>query len=510
MKIHITTDETNLVQLKTSQKFMSITERLKFQREKCKQFKFLLKERLYNSLSQAIYVIFNTPHLILKLFLFVSVIGSSGLAAFLVIQSIINFFSHEVITNSRTLFETPTLFPKVTICNLNMFTTEYSFNFLQEINSSYNIYKYYDQLKNVSFIQRFLIKSNFFFLAQGILNGNNFNQDDRKLLAHNLSDILFNCNFNANPCNASDFVEKFDPWYGNCYEFNGGRDLKKIITPGWFNGLQLEVYVNFYEKLNAINSLWGGLGALIRIDNSSYLVDHDLNGITIQSGLQTNIIVDRSFKFMLAKPYSTCEVDSNSVKDDFNSDLFNLIAQSQYQYSQQLCFIQCYQRELVRVCNNTDSAFLSLYNVPPALSNEQIECVFGVYADKYQTETFLEQICLPLCPLECNKTEYKVTLTTSYLLGDDYVDYIKNNKQLLNDFVNRTLDTEVAAKSLIKVNIFYDTLSYTLTTETPKVDIVSLLASIGGNLGLFLGVSVFSLFELVDVFIQVYFIYKEK
>jgi hypothetical protein len=51
----------------------------------------------------------------------------------------------------------------------------------------------------------------------------------------------------------------------------------------------------------------------------------------------------------------------------------------------------------------------------------------------------------------------------------------------------------------VRVNIFYDSLSYVETTESPQMDLISLLASIGGNLSLFLGVSVLSLFELVEV-----------
>ncbi len=53
-------------------------------------------------------------------------------------------------------------------------------------------------------------------------------------------------------------------------------------------------------------------------------------------------------------------------------------------------------------------------------------------------------------------------------------------------------------------------MSYELSTESPKMDIVSMLASIGGNLGLFLGVSVFSLCELVEVAIEVYHVKQAK
>jgi hypothetical protein len=46
------------------------------------------------------------------------------------------------------------------------------------------------------------------------------------------------------------------------------------------------------------------------------------------------------------------------------------------------------------------------------------------------------------------------------------------------------------------------------STESPKMNIVSLLASMGGNLSLFLGVSVFTLAEIVEVVIEIYFIVK--
>ena len=93
-------------------------------------------------------------------------------------------------------------------------------------------------------------------------------------------------------------------------------------------------------------------------------------------------------------------------------------------------------------------------------------------------------------------------------MGDDFADYIKNNKNLSSDFIRTTISPTTAANSVVKVNIFYDSMSYELSTESPKMDIVSLLASIGGNLGLFLGVSVFSLCELIEVAIEIYFVKK--
>jgi hypothetical protein len=74
---------------------------------------------------------------------------------------------------------------------------------------------------------------------------------------------------------------------------------------------------------------------------------------------------------------------------------------------------------------------------------------------------------------------------------------------LSSDFINRSIqDENVISKSVVKLNIFYDTLSYTNYEESPQWDIISLLASIGGNLGLFLGVCMFSLGELLVTLIE--------
>ena len=112
-----------------------------------------------------------------------------------------------------------------------------------------------------------------------------------------------------------------------------------------------------------------------------------------------------------------------------------------------------------------------------------------------------------MCPLECNRTEYKAIMSFNELNGDFYLETLKERKSLLADFSNPTeITQEIAKESFVTVNIFYDSLSYSVSTESPQMDVISLLANIGGNLSLFLGVSVFSLFEIVEVLIEIYFI----
>jgi hypothetical protein len=246
-----------------------------------------------------------------------------------------------------------------------------------------------------------------------------------------------------------------------------------------------------------------GVGAVIRIGNSSYSTYDSTNGIFLSPGFGSFITVDREFKSMLPKPYSNCEVDSNSPAYRANSKFYNLIGQSEYAYSQQLCFSQCLQDYFISKYKCAYPNMLSLFNVTQC-DQSILDIITG--NDTIFDDDYIRNTCTHMCPLECNQTLYKTSISSYQLNGNEFIFNITNNSNLALDFVNRTIDATTARESFVQVNIFYSSLSYTSTTESPQMDLVYLLASIGGNLGLFLGVSVFSLCEIVQVLIEIYFI----
>ena len=460
-----------------------------------------LKANTRTELFEILLKIFHSPHIHIQAYLLLFVLVTSALASFTVVQSCVSYFSYQVTTNARTIYETPTLFPKITICNLNMFTTQYALDFLTGIDGSIlNLDTIPSNLTNAESNE---LVNYIFYQALNIAVTKNFTEQERQMFSHSFDDILLTCYFNGQLCTANDFIAVFDSAYGNCLVFNSDNKIKTSSVAGSLYGLQLQIYTGFNENLTKFNSYVGGRGLLVRIDNSSYLTDHNVDGVKISAGFHHNIAVERSFKFMLPIPYSNCEVDRHSSKTS-GSDLYRLITDTEYEYTQQLCFLQCYQKMVVLECNCTDS-LLSLYNVSRCLTPEQGICLDRVFFKKYMLNNYIESNCLPLCPLECNKTEYKTALTSYKLIGDKYLKNIQHNENLRADFVTRPLDIIMAGESVTSLNIYYDSLSYLLSTESPQLDIIGLLASIGGNLGLFLGVSVLSVCELFELLIEISF-----
>jgi len=246
--------------------------------------KSLCDKMLTDMFVHAIVRIFQVPHLPIKIFLSVFVLSVTSLSSLIVIQSINDYFSYQVITTARTIYETPTLFPKITFCNANQLQTKFA----------------YMQRNSIS---------------------NLTSQNDLKRLGHNLSDILLSCRLSYETCSEYDFIWSYDQMYGNCYTYNSGLDsngykrevqLKYSILSGSMYGFKLELYVNFYEKLLAKDVQ--GLGLVFRIGNSSYLIDHGVDGILVRSGQRTDIVIHREFKSILPKPYSNCEIELDSSK----------------------------------------------------------------------------------------------------------------------------------------------------------------------------------------------------
>ena len=503
-------------EITASQTRVSILRRIHMKRSLIKS---MAKDILYNSTAQALIKITQTQHVTIKIFLILCLTLAAGFSAYLVSMTLSSYYNYEVFTTTRTIFETTSYFPKVTVCNTNPFITEYALDFLQEVNrnelTELDVFSE-EEMTQLTIDEKMNAINILYLLAVIRMNNKNTTRGTRKRLGHDLADILLGCNFNNQKCTAEDFVWKFDESLGNCYTFNSGfdatngnrTDLKNSTISGAMHGLQIELYVNFHEDLKFFNSKLG-TGALIRIENNSFLSDSQYSeGIRVSPGFETSISIDRLFKFNLPKPYSNCDIDNTAPKE-FDSYLYKKIANSTYNYNQQLCFTQCLQQLAIDTCNCTIPVFFSFFDVEPAASLEQNICFLKAYYETYLSNNFIKINCLPLCPLECNKTEYKTSISFQ-IIGDWFVDYINDSKMLSADFVKKPINSHTTKESVVKVNAFYDSLSYTISTEAVKMNWVLLLANIGGTLGLFLGISVLSLCEIAEVLIEIYYVRKEE
>jgi hypothetical protein len=479
-----------------------------------------IKSDIRNEMVRAFLNICRSENMCIQAFSLIFVIMANAFAAFFIISTILTYFQFEVTTNTRIIFETPAPFPKVTICNNNQFQTEYAIQFLKEINQqvspNINIFDL-NQTLNMTYKEKHILFKKIIKIATARMN-DDLNDEEKKKLGHKFDDILVSCHFNFMNCSSADFSWTFDyNNYGNCFVFNSGFNMTGNKIPKKYSyisdisyGLQLELYSGFHENLSLINSnYYQGLGYVVRIENGTYL-ENNLDGIKASSGFQTDINLYRGFDFYLEKPYSDC-VLPNDHRKNFDSDLYELIYHSDYQYQRHLCKIQCIQKISIEMCNCTIPTLLSLFeNSSICKTDLELKCTQVTLQNEYFSNISNIHKCLSLCPLECNASFIEYSTSSLKIIADMYVDYVKDRPELKSDFVTKQIEPDVIKSSFTLINIFYDDLSYRLLTELPKMDAVALFAAVGGNMGLFLGVSLFTFGELITLCLDLCFLIRNK
>jgi len=439
-------------------------------------------------------------------------------------QSLLAYLSFSVYTTTNIVHEVPTLFPKITICNSAITTTEYAYELMKEINDdlypNISIFNT-NQMRNISFQDSSNMFLNVYGTFQARINSATFSDANRLKLVHSFDKVLIKCYFMGTPCSSSDFIWQWDSKYGNCYVFNSGMNAtsgasmryKESTLPGIDFGLQLVVYVGYNDKLNPVNSgfynwmlFTNVYGLYTFIENNTVLSYNKPNLISLDGGTINLVSMQRRFTSKLPQPYSDCEID-NTNPGHFDSPYFNLILNSPYQYSQEFCFIQCIQQKSIQLCNCSMPIYLDLYNVSCRNEAESF-CAFQLLFNGKISSFILD--CVTQCPLECNSSQISFTLTSQKHSGNGYVYLTEQSTVLSSDFNATPITEATTSNKFVQLFMYYDSLSFISSEDTPSMDIVALLANVGGTLGLFLGISVLSLFEAVHVLVEVFILCKNR
>ena len=137
----------------------------------------------------------------------------------------------------RIVGETEAEFPRITICNLNRFHTEYAMDM-------------YEKNKN---------KTLFELYKMSLLLSN----EDKKRLSYSINETLISCQFSLMSCDWKDFDWIYNVFLGACFVFNSGRNylgevvpIKKLKQAGRFAGLQLEMFVDFPLQIFILLRRW--------------------------------------------------------------------------------------------------------------------------------------------------------------------------------------------------------------------------------------------------------------
>ncbi|RMZ92978.1 acid-sensing ion channel 5 [Brachionus plicatilis] len=401
------------------------------------------------------------------LWIFCSILSTAG-CCLLVFQNIAKYLKYEVTTKIRVKNDYIATFPAITICNINFFTTEKATEllpFCSEILTPSSLDDYDFQIKFRNCLEK-----------HGLMEQNKSIYGDSK------KKLINGSWFKNELLNLKEFVYFYHSEYGNCYTFNSGVlqngshvDLKKMARSRRTDGLILILNFEIDKGLLEYPSELGGIIFIHNQESSPYSV----TGVLIGTKSTANIGLKRTFAKSEPKPYSECDGNTKNP-ESHESELYKLILAKNGYYTQAFCIEQCYQKKLSQTCNCTEFMIPSVFDKEPCdLYGKCYQHIMG----NFFTFENINKECIDLCPLECEKQTFDQTISAQTLNGTDHYSV---------------------------VYIYYDSLASTVVEESPTTTPADLISSIGGVAGLFLGMSLLSLVEIIEVVFRLIFILFDR
>jgi hypothetical protein len=307
---------------------------------------------------------------------------------------------------------------------------------------------------------------------------NALNDNQKRQLSYNMSQILLKCRFGGETCNHTDFVWFFDPLNSDCYKFNGKYDsegktveARKASMSGYPSGLNLELYIPIDDEFYSFDLRYG---AQLFIHNKSVTPSY-AEALRLNSGHEAYIGISKTWYKRFPDPYSVC------IEDSYGSFFTDFYSKNDLVYTQNECFFYCYQRKVVDTCECYDPGFpLITFNKTACFSLEKIESNNEVYYSFFVDEA--SSNCSKDCPLECEKIKFSYYMDSvqypSYNLAKSFLarNEILQEKfgRNLSDFNAETY--EKMKKTLVSFIVYYDDLSYTYVKELVKTTIEDLVS----------------------------------
>jgi hypothetical protein len=484
---------------------------------------------------------------------------SSCLCFYQNIITVNDYFAYKKFSNTEMRNDGELRFPAVDICSLN------TMNHFKQVVSG--IREDFDEMRIKMFTKNFLFNQSviqLFTINQLLIKCTfNSNECDEKDFYYYYDYDYGNCySFNGPKTKWLESFEEVNNTQKKAFnlkwKISQTESFKVIKFSGNKNGLKLEMFINNEQVANDSDYIFDTEKSGIRLivhDNEDYVSAGD-QGTDLSPGFETNIGLMKRHTERLPHPYSDCitKLDEDNIKQNEILKRMNTSFGYTY-YNQNFCLRLCVQFIFQKKCNCSEPSYPfdvdasrkyfndhldrykgdsnlffydNLTDLKPCLIEKDLKCIKNI------KETVLDfsrlESCKKSCPKQCSEIFFTEKISFSKYPTKTYSDMIGNSSQFLKvleknfpndpvylakedkelirfDNITLPLSYKVMRKSLLKVNVYFESMNYDYIEESPVISKNSFISLLGGNLGLFLGASFLTIGELIVLVIN--FIYNK-
>jgi len=250
------------------------------------------------------------------------------------------------------------------------------------------------------------------------------------------------------------------------------------------NGLSVQIFTGLSDT--EYNYLYEpdykGVHILID-DQANFLIKND--GV-LNSGSYSKTMLTKTLTQSMPAPYGNCLND-----EQIRTRLANEMRRLGYNYSRKNCITFCEQEQTINQLGCYDMRLPAIFKAPPCNTQAEFNNISNLIFDY--------TLCYNDCPFECS-TYSLSTSYANYPTYDFYVtQYLKNTDFYENMFEATNIIFETYYDWIDGVFVAYEDLRYTEITDQAAFEIMDIFENDGGTLGLFLGFSILSFVELLDL-----------
>jgi len=220
---------------------------------------------------------------------------------------------NETTTSIKTVTEEASVFPIVTICDLDQITKDLAIELQNQAGwTEYNASNRTDTSKNyLGFFSgqyEYNLNGKFSFVSSlGLMNDSVLEK-----LQSPINETILSCDYNNKYCDANDFSHVINPFFGSCIQFKASENLK---FSGSLNGLNLDILL---DPRNEKNHLYDERGLVILITNKTQDIDNT-KAVYVPVKEKSLIEVKRVYTNNLPKPFTDCiKVDEEQTSEFYN------------------------------------------------------------------------------------------------------------------------------------------------------------------------------------------------
>ncbi|XP_024942633.1 amiloride-sensitive sodium channel subunit gamma-like isoform X2 [Cephus cinctus] len=329
----------------------------------------------------------------------------------------------------------------------------------------------------------------------------NFSEEHRSAMGHDTDEFIRACTFSGKSC--SNVTLFFRPLlsttFGNCFTF---MTTRKTVMPGKDYGLSLELF------LDQRNYIGGGLspraGARVVVHAPSMLPLPDANGVTVPPHTATGLALMEVRLNREKLPYST------NCTSGWERTWYASRITDSYPYTMERCQRVCLQLAFEESCSCTHPNYMDLATeaFPCNLTSEHQN-----YACASQVlDEFENSIRTCSCNMDCRETMYEMKISQATWPNDNnWCDVAqrfgmaRNCKYKMYQSENQIQEKQRVVENVLTIDVFFENLRIQSIVQHPTYKLQTFVGSLGGALSLYLGVTLFMLLEVVEVFLRLTF-----